>query len=53
MILFHFACGGAIGLHFVKWQNCKNWLKSCAGRNMVTDIQYSNSGISYLLSIDS
>ena len=54
MLLFHFACGDAIGLHFVKWQNCKfNGLKSCTVCNMVTDIQYSNSGISYLLSMDS
>ena len=54
MFFFHFACGDAIGLHFVKWQNWKfNGLKSCTVRNMVTDIQYSNSGISYLLSMDS
>ena len=54
MFLFHFACGGAISLHFIKWQNCKfNRLKSCAVRNMATDIQYSNSGISYLLSMGS
>ena len=54
MCLFHFACGGAIGLHFVEWQNCKfNGLKSCAVRNFATDIQYLNTGISYLLSMDS
>ena len=54
MFFFHFACGDAIGLHFVKWQNCKfNGLRSCTVRNLVTDIQYSDSGISYLLSMDS
>ena len=53
MFFFHFACGDAISLHFVKWQNYKfNGLKSCTVRNMVTDIQYANSGISYLLSMD-
>ena len=54
MFLFHFACGCAISLHFIKWWNCKfNGLKSFAVRNMAIDIQYSNSDISYIMSMDS
>ena len=44
----------AISLHLIRWQNCKfNGLKSCAVRNMATDIHYLNSGISNMLFMDS